>query len=226
MEDNGLDMMPLTNRTLLRAYLDDVDVTVSSAVLQGDPDIALQWAQAMRQEMQIRGVALAKLLYKLREQWALFEAAGLNEPFEKVVCDNLGLTLQTVRKYTSMWEMVERYLLPADLPQKTKDEVLGKGARVLTLLTPTIRDAEGDVDWEQIARASSKHDLRQLMPGERTSSSTRRTILLFRDGTLKVKRGGGNYAKAFGMLNLESDDPDIQDAIDYMIRTLDIQELV
>ena len=226
MDDNGLDMLPPLDRKQLQSYLDEVDDAVNNAVLQGDPEIALQWAQSMRQEVQIRGLALAKLLYELHERWSLFEVAGLNEPFEQVIRDNLGYSPQTTKKYVSMWEMIVTYLLPANVTDDIKDKVLRKGTKALSLITPSVKDAEGDFPWEAVARSSSVHDLRDLMATDRTSCGNRRTLLLFPDGTLKVKRGTTGQAKSFGLLNMNSDDPDIQDAVEYLIRTLNVMELV
>src|SRR3990172_5349452 len=86
---------------------DLADAIIKKALEDGNPDVALRMGAEIIESIQIRGIALAHLLYRLWEEWNKF---GLGSTFEEAIFDNWGFSKQTVQKYISIWKANEGYL--------------------------------------------------------------------------------------------------------------------
>ncbi len=213
------------------AYFNQVDDIIGRAVAAGDPMIALEFVQGVQREGFIKGLAIAKLLYRMKQSWQLFQVAGIDDTFENVIEGTIGYSPATVNKYVRMWESIFENNAIAD---ELKQVLMGKPIETLLLLTAAARDGSlDDDDWEDIAHTSDIKEVRSKIRekrGEKTSSRNARLLsLYFRDtgsktrGTLIVTVGGEQ--KVVGYLNMDDPDEDVQKSIEKIINTLRVYEV-
>src|SRR5689334_11695542 len=88
------------------AIFNTVDDIVNKAVTAGDPIPALNFGGELVRSGQVRGLALAKLLYEMKSKWELFQSAGFEDTFEDVAFAHVGRSPETVTKYVRMWEAI------------------------------------------------------------------------------------------------------------------------
>jgi hypothetical protein len=188
-----------------------VDDIISRSITAGDPMIALEYIQKLQRDGLIRGLAIAKLMFRLKQSWDLFRVAGVGDEFENVIETTLGYKPATATKYVRMWESVFEN---PDLSEDLKKELAGRPIQDLLLLTAAAREGSLDTeDWERIAKSSdSVRDIVREKRGDVTSSkSAVKGVIVMRTGSMA--RGTiyipGDERKVAGYLNLDTGDPDI-----------------
>lgn len=213
------------------SYFDVVDEIVGRSVAAGDPMIALEYVQGLQREGFVKGLAIAKLMYRLKQSWSLFQAAGTDDEFEFVVESVIGYRPATTNKYINLWESVfENPALSDDL----KQALAGKPIESLLLVVAAAREGSlEDEDWKHIASSSDIREIRSRIRerrGDVTSSKNARLPSLFRreqggkaKGTLIITAGGEQ--KVVGYLNLDTGDRDVDEYINKMINALRILEV-
>lgn len=204
--------------------LDQVDEVIARSLDEEDPRIAIRFGSALKRNMQVSGVALAKLLWNIQSNWKTFENSGIEDDFYSVIEAEMGLALITIKKYTRLWDSI---FANPDIPAPIKQRLLGKPMTSLLLL-PALTD-EADVDWERVADAPTKDDLRSYVKeirGATTSSESAVFITLdVRTGHLKAYMGG-NSPVIFGLLNMDRmEEPAAKKAIERIIRNASIKEV-
>ena len=204
--------------------LDQVDEVMAHSLEEADPRIAIRFGSALKRNMQVSGVALAKLLWNIQDNWHTFEDAGIDDDFYSVVEAEMGLALVTIKKYTRLWDSI---FANSEIAEPIKQRLLGKPMTSLLLL-PALTDEDG-VDWERVADAPTTDDLRSYVKeirGSATSSDSAVFITLdVRTGQLKAHMGG-KPAVVFGLFNMDRmEDPAAKKAIERIIRNSSIKEV-
>lgn len=150
-----------------------VDDVVSRSLATGDPLIALEFARSMQREGLLRGLAIAKLMYKIKQNWNLFEVAGVGDTFESIVQTQNGYAPETVEKYIRMWEGIFEN---PHIDEELKHQLSGRPIGDLLLLTAAAREGSlSESDWEKVSVAPDSHSVRAIVRkarGEVTSSKT------------------------------------------------------
>lgn len=214
----GLDQEVQITDTELKVF-DTVDSVVSKSVTAGDPIPAFTFAGELIRSGQIRGLALAKLLYEMKSKWALFQQAGIDDNFEDVAFAHIGRSAETILKYTRMWENI---FANDGISEVIKRKLMGKDIGDLLLMTATIREGVDDKTMSKLLNAPDKNSLRDIIAesrgGDRTSSSNAvRIFIQLRDegkyprGCVYVKQG--NESHIVGTLDVDSDDELVKKAI-------------
>lgn len=208
----GSDISPLLSKRDVE-FLDEVDKVIAQSILQSDPTYAFDFGRTVWKDGHLKGLALAKFLAKMGQQWYQFQVGDTSERFEDAVNSEIGISAQTVRKYSSMWENLFEN---DEIPEATKKLLYGKPIKSLLLLTAVARDGE-PIDWGDVGEASTGNEIRDLVRavrGEQTSSKSALRIVLDRQGQLKVQKGMNGETIIIGNINLAlASDPDIKKAI-------------
>ncbi len=214
---SGSDISPYLNAKDID-FLNQVDTVIERSIAQSDPTYAFNFGRSLWKDGHLKGLALSKFLAKLSQQWVMFQNGSVNERFEDAVNAEIGISPQTVRKYSSMWENVFEN---DNIPDSVKSQLYGKPIKSLLLLNAAARDDDG-LDWYEVGNASTGNEIRDLVRaarGEQTSSKNAIRIVLTRDGTLKVYRGGGSQEYVIiGNLDLSLlGDPDVKKAVSRLV---------
>jgi hypothetical protein len=202
----------------------EVDNIVADAIAQGDPEIIMRFGRSLRKDARVRGVALAKLIWSVKDNWKKFQDAGIEDDLFSVLEGDMRVPPSTASTYIRIWEAV---FANPDIPDATKELLLAKPIGTLKLL-PALT-TEGDVvDWDEIVRAHDKEEVRQIVKrirGEATSSKTALFIKLdVRTGQLACKRGDMPFVN-FGLLNLGIEDEVVKSAIERIVTSSRIMEV-
>lgn len=158
---------------------DLVDEVVTRSFAVGDPLIALEYARTLQRDSLLKGLAIAKLMYKIKQGWALFERAGIGDTFENVVDSMNGYKSSTIDKYIRMWESIfENDTISPDI----KEKIAGRPVKDLLLLTAAAREGSFSQDqWERVATAADTNEVKEVIRaarGEQTSAKTAISIIL------------------------------------------------
>ena len=167
---------------------DKVDAVLARSISVGDPLIALEYGRELQSQGILRGLAVAKLIYKVNQNWQLYRSAGTDDDFENVVYSVNGYSPATIKKYLNVWESI----FETDaLSQELKDKLAGRPIGQLLLLSAAA--SEGSLtedDWDKVTIASNKHEVRDIVRkarGEKTSSSSAISI--------RIMSNDGKYPK-------------------------------
>lgn len=184
--NNNLDQAvgTLALSTIERSVMDHVN----HALMMRKDDGLIAYVQEILVGMQMRGIRLAYLLYEWKQNCQTF---GIEpEDWEDHVFAATGLSLQTIRKYVTVWSVI--FANPS-VPDGIKDDLAGKPMEGLLLLPAAVREGQlTEDDWNKLADAEDKLSMRNVIRkarGEATSSGTAVRITLMRDGVLMARRG-------------------------------------
>jgi hypothetical protein len=211
---NGMDLAPLLGEREKTA-LDGIDTLIQSSIIQGDPSEIFSFGRGLWKAGHMNSLMLAKLLSKASQQWQMFQMGDNTDRFEDAVQAEIGISPQTTRKYSQLWDNV---FDNENIPIKVRLALYGMPIKSLLLLTGAARDGD-QLDWEKVAAASNGSEIRDMVRevrGERTSSKTSTRIKMDRFGQLTVlPKGGSPYGTKIGTLdvNLAEKDPEVKRAI-------------
>ena len=210
---SGSDISPLLNKGDIE-FLDSIDGVIARAIVQADPGVVFEFGRSLWRDGHVKGLGLAKLLGKTAQQWSVFQMGEVQERFEDAISAEIGISAQTARKYADMWEAL--FENPS-ISSYVKKALYGKPIKSLLLLTAAARD-EDDIDWDQVAAASTVNEVRDLVRdarGGKTSSGTSVSIIMSASGELRAKCG--ESSAIIGRLNVDIDDPIIKKAIQRIV---------
>lgn len=172
-----------------------VDQIVDQSLVTKDPHVAFGAANTLKSWGRISGLVLAKLLYQIRENWASYDT---DEEFVDMAEAEAGVDKQTARKYSDIWGNVI-----LGCPDNLRDTFRSMTIEQLWLMTPAAKAEELEQeDWENLSKCETKAEVREIIRGIRgdvTSSRTKLTIVLKRDGTLWAYKG--DDVVSFGFIN-------------------------
>lgn len=218
--EGNMDQSVIVSSGDITRMFDEVDSMIERCAIMGNPDGALTWVRELRTKRQIDGIVTAKLLWSIKEQWELYR--GINDDFMSYAEINTGYSVQTIRKYTELWDVLQEKLLSSPLySDDIKSSILSKPMKSLLLLTKTAQ--EDELDWDAVAEASSHYEIRELIGSNRTSSVNRLVIYLMRDGTLSVQYKDERYP--IGVLRLGTKIEAVDKAISRIIQDANIVEM-
>lgn len=206
-----------------RQVMTMVDAVVDAAVAQGNLTMVTTYGMALRRQMQTSGLALAKLLYRVKESWGLFKAAGIDDEFVDVIYAEMGVAPGTTTKYVALWEAI---FANPNIPIEVKENLEGKPMRSLILLTASARDE--DFEWEKVMDAATPSEIREIVRehrGQQTSSgSAMRIEIDLRDGKLTARKGDETVPVGVLAIKQYKTNPLVASAIDRIISGADIME--
>lgn len=168
------------------ALLNMVDEQIERSLASGDVRVVLKFGRAIKRDMQVHGIALAKLLAKVEEHWSFYTEGGVDDEFVDVVYAEMGTPPSTTRKYVNMWKAI---FDNNNIDENVKKQLLGRPIKTLLLLTAAAN--EGSINWDEILSTSTHTEVQEIVRaarGEATSSKNRIVITWKRDGTLVARR--------------------------------------
>jgi hypothetical protein len=208
-----------------RKVFDDVDNVIGRSITAGDPVIALEYGRDLLTRSQVQGLALAKMLYKLRESWALFEASGTGDTLEAMAVVHMGRSAQTVTKYIRLWENV---FANETIPDNIRQQLMGRPIKDLLLITAMAREGADEDTLKRIVAAPDHNSVRDIVRGERGPRSSSEMAVVV---NLEMRRNAANPIgtltigrEEFGHLDVENPHPRVKAAIARLVQSAGIRE--
>lgn len=213
-----------------KQMFETVDTVVARSLATGDPLIALEFARSMQREGLLRGLAIAKLMYKIKQSWNLFEVAGVGDTFESIVQTQNGYSPETVEKYIRMWEGIFEN---PDIDDELKHQLSGRPISDLLLLTAAAREGSlSSEEWSRVAVAPDSHTVRDIVRKARGDTTSSKTAVIpriqmradgtFPRGALYVYENGNPVL--FGSIDVDTDSEAAKKAIARIINGAHIKE--
>jgi hypothetical protein len=156
---SGLDQpLPVSDEALSEVY-EAIDRLIEESVEAKDPEAAIAGGRALIKGVQLRGVGLMRLLYKLYKQWAKF---GLTETFEDRIYDEWGFGKKTVKRYIRIYQAVFEN---EDVPEALLSTLAEKPVNTLERLVRPVNENKLVVadDWKRIANAADDSTVRGII---------------------------------------------------------------
>jgi hypothetical protein len=195
---NGVDLAVMLTPGDKKIF-DMVDEIVEQSIVQGDIQPAMSLGKSLRRSIQANGLALAKLLYRVREAW---EVLGDDNDLYEIIYAEMGVASSTVHKYINMWDAI---FANPNISDEIKSQLEGKPIKALLLLTAAAREGEiSKEDWECVSDATTSSEVRSIvrdLRGERTSSNQAIVLELNMTSGILMARKGDQY-DVVGMLNV------------------------
>jgi len=214
----SLDQPLALTQTEVR-MIDKVDQVVNTAIENKDDSSIVGLSKILQRTGHACALAQAKLLYLWHKAAASFDVE--KDDWADYVSSELGLSLQTIRKYVSVWQWV---FDNEDVPISIRPRLMNIPMQTLLLVAPAAAESQlTNEHWMEIANAPDRgtvHDLVRKVRGQVSSSKNAMVIMLKRDGTLTARKLD-DYIP-FGFLNPEVTDPVAVQAVERIIRTAGI----
>ena len=202
------------------SILDRIDKILAEAVEKKDAYIALNACKELVQVSKISGLGLAKMLYSIFTKWDEF---GINDKFEDVVYEYVGLHKYTVHKYVRVWAMHEEKRIPAQFEQDILQRNIKDQIPIANALVQGYKI--DDDNWEKLSNASDFNEVarivREDIKGKEPSVDALR---LYIDivGAIYAYKGG--QKRLVGALNIRDEDEIVKQAIQRIINNCGIME--
>ena len=183
---------------------DLADAIIKKALEDGNPDVALRMGAEIKESIQIRGIALAHLLYRLWEEWNKF---GLGSTFEEAIFDNWGFSKQTVQKYISIWKAT---FANPNVPDEIKASLKERPINTLRRVIRPVNDGylTDGKDWKELADTVDDSEFKQKieeLSGSAAAGRPTLKIFLYADGTLVAVDNDSTHVK-LGILRTSTRD--------------------
>ena len=188
--------------------LREVDTVLSRAITAGDPLIATEYGNQLSKLIKLKGIALAKLLFGMKSNWALFRVAGIEEEFGDFINAHMNITSRVGNKYADMYEAV---FVNADIKAELKDQLANKPMKELLLLTAAVREGAITTESLEDVPVLDYQGIRSLVRtarGEATNSHTAIYARLVQVEESQYPQGslvvfGPNAIELIGHINLD-----------------------
>ena len=164
--------------------IDKVDDMITQALTTGNPLSILEFGAQLRQARHISGLALAKLLFRLREVWDHFDT---DDKLRDVAYEHIGVSGYTYQRYIDCWQYVAM----------DRHELWNKPIGGLLLCIAAAKEDQlGAKHWKQIEKAPNKATIRDVIKEVRGTTGggvNALRIWLREDGALQAVIGDGVY---------------------------------
>src|SRR3990167_8680196 len=178
----ALDQAVSLNIDTVRELMDEVDSVVEKSLLDGSPQIAMDFGRSIIATGQVKGIQLAKLLYELREVWSSFET---DDELWDTVMKDIGISRRKAEEYEQLFRFVLR-----DHPALSGKPIGG----LLAIVVAAREEQFSDEDWKDLEKAHDKLamlTIRTRARGLRTKGHARLSGQIDRDGHIWAYAGGG-----------------------------------
>lgn len=128
--------------------LTEIDAILDRAITAGNPLIATEFGNSISRKITMKGIALAKLFWGLRDNWPLFRAAGIEEDFADFVDAHMFVKGRTANRYADMYDAV---FVQGSVSNPIREQLQYKSIETLLLMAPAVRD--GSLTEDDLADA-------------------------------------------------------------------------
>lgn len=193
--------------------LDKIEKMIMDSIENNDYLKAIHICTQLIQVTKLSGLALAKSLYLIKSNWDKF---SIKDNFEDVLTSRTGLTKATIQRYTSVWSMYDKGLIPELYVDNIRQMNIKSQIPIAQAL-----DAGYEIDddeWEELADATDfstvNAKLREIKNKEPRSHAL--ILMMDRDGGIKaIKKDEQRY---IGWLNVSDENKIVQQAIERLKR--------
>ncbi len=189
--------------------LERVEQIIQEAIQEKDAHKALNLCKTLREISQLSGLGLAKALYLIFINWDNF---GIEDNFEAVAYEYLGLHKITVTNYVRIWSMFEDKIVPEDVAEA----LMQHNIKDLVPIANTI--AQGyeieEHDWEELAEAPDYSTVQIITRDIKGQPPRKNSLQLFLNPAGEIWAYQQEQRYLIGYLEIDSNKETVQKAIE------------
>jgi len=192
--------------------LELVEQIIKESLRDHNPEIAFQYGWQLRAGMQIRGWALAKLLYLMEQVW---EDYKIGDNFYDVVTGYLALHKNTIKRYIEVWESRET------IPPQLLSEFQQRAVRThLPIASAIAQGYEIDDDtWQKLADAPDLNTVSKIVREDvRGEELKKGSISMSMDRTGSLWAFSHDERYFIGSLEVDNMEETVQKAINRIVK--------
>jgi hypothetical protein len=196
-----------------KEILQKAENVIQEAIEQQNAYIALNVCRELVGVGKLSGMALAKILYSIKDSWESFD---IDDWFEDVVYEYIGLHQTTVTRYVRVWEMYAEEKIPKKFEEKIQQRNIKEQIPIANAI------AQGceidDDDWKELADAPDLSTVLRVVrdiSGKPPRKSSLQ-IYLDRDGSLWAYQE--NQKGFVGSLEVDDKEELVKKAIERLVK--------
>lgn len=202
------------------SILDRIDSILDEAVKAKNAYIALNACKSLVRVAKTSGIGLAKMLYHIYAKWDEFE---INDAFEDIVYEYVGLHKYTVQKYVRVWAMHQEN----KIPEKYEQEILQRNIKEqIPIANALVQGYKiDDEHWDKLVGASDFTEVAKIVREDikkKEPSIDALRLYLTKMGAIMAYKGG--KTRMVGTLNIRDVDEIVKQAIQRIINNCGIME--
>jgi len=197
--------------TDVESAIKGVDIIMSKALEDGDPEIVFAFIRSVTSEFKLKGISLSKMLYDLQTNWNTFD---YGDDFIETTHTRTGLHRHTVERYVNVWKM---FLIA---PKNIVRDLQQHNIKALIPISNALSEGcEIDQDtWEELADAPDYNSVARIVREKVKGVEGRSNRLtLYMDDNGSIHAGTPNEYVFVGSLEVADDSETVQKAIQRII---------
>jgi hypothetical protein len=201
--------------------LEKIDNIIQEALARKDVYIALNSCKTLKSIIKTSGIGLSKLLYLIYHYWDEF---GVEDEFEDIVFEYVGLHRHTVERYVRVWGMYAEHKVPKQFMAEIQKKNIKDQIPIANALVQGYTISQEN--WEALAEAPDYNTVAQIiMEDVKQQESRKSSLKIYVDerGTIWVKKGEAPR-KFVGSLEIHSDEEIVKMAIQRIIKNTGMLE--
>lgn len=166
-------------------FMAKIDAIINESIKEKDPSKSIQLCKFLIGTAQLSGLALAKILYELQNNWWRFD---IDEAFVDFIFKEIGKHRHTVERYLKIANMLYNYA-PKDIRPVLEKMPVGSLIPIASIVSQGYQ-LEPE-DWVEFAEADNTQDVNRIAREIRTGSGekSRKSLL-----SLWMDRNGSIWA--------------------------------
>lgn len=202
------------------SILDRIDKILAEAVKKKDAYIALNACKSLVMVSKTSGLGLAKILYNIFTLWDDF---GIEDDFNDVVYEYIGLHKYTVQKYVKVWAMHQEKKIPAKYEQAILQRNIKDQIPIANALVQGYKIE--DEDWDKIVDASDFNEVAKIVREDIKKKEPSVDMLRLHIGTMgDIWATKAGQRRLVGALNVRDEDEIVKQAVQRIINNCGILE--
>lgn len=195
--------------------LEKIDAIINEALHKQDVFVALNSCKTLKSIIKTSGIGLSKLLYLIYYYWDEF---GIDDKFDDVVFEYVGLHRHTVERYVKVWGMYAENKIPEEFIKEIQKKNIKDQIPIANALAQGYIISQGN--WEELAEAPDYSTVAQIIMEDVKQAEPRKSSLkisIDERGTIWAKKG--NESRKFvGSLEIYSDEEIVKMAVQRIIK--------
>lgn len=202
------------------SILDRIDKILAEAVKKKDAYIALNACKSLVMVSKTSGLGLAKILYNVYSLWDDF---GIEDKFDDVVYEYIGLHKYTVQKYVKVWAMHQEKRIPAKYEQAILQRNIKDQIPIANALVQGYKIE--DEDWDKIVDASDFNEVAKIVREDIKKKEPSIDMLRLHIGAMgDIWATKAGQRRLVGALNVRDEDEIVKQAVQRIINNCGILE--
>jgi len=203
--------------------LEKIDNIIQEALAKKDVYIALNSCKTLKSIIKTSGIGLSKLLYLIYHYWDEF---GVEDEFEDIVFEYVGLHRHTVERYVRVWGMYAEHKVPKQFMAEIQKKNIKDQIPIANALVQGYTISQEN--WEALVEAPDYNTVAQIiMEDVKQQESRKSSLKIYVDerGTIWAKKGEAPR-KFVGSLEIHSDEEIVKMAIQRIIKNTGMLERI